>query len=85
MVIAQHPEKYPLFPVIILVLCLVLWTAGTFWYITFAVNQSQHKWCATFQLLNEAPAPKASPGNPSRIYSAKLAADFRELQSQFGC
>lgn len=82
---AQLPEKYPFIQAVVLVTLIALWAVGSFLYVTWAINQAEHKWCTTFQLLNEAPAPAAAPDNPSRIYAAKLSADFRELQREFGC
>lgn len=85
MATVQRPEKYPFLQIFIVIVCLALWTGGTFWYVTYAVSQSQRQWCSTFALLNEAPAPKAAPDNPSRTYAAKLAQDFQQLQREFGC
>jgi hypothetical protein len=68
--------------VVALVLALGLNAA----YTTWAVSNSQHRWCAVIDLLNAAPAPAGSPQeNPSRAYDQKLARDFRDLKGSLGC
>lgn len=58
-------------------------TAYTIWQ----VHQSQHVWCDTIHLLNQAPVPPASTQVPSdtatRRYVKKLATYERELGSDF--
>ena len=54
-----------------------------------AANQaaSDHRWCATMNLLTHEPeAPPANPAsNPSREQNYKLYADFLALRQDFGC
>jgi hypothetical protein len=54
-----------------------------------AVNQaaSDHRWCATIDLLTETPVPKpADPAaNPSREANYQLYLNFLVLKDQFGC
>jgi hypothetical protein len=79
---AGHPF---ILPVTIVIVSFLLFAGGTAAYTTWFVNNSQHNWCNTINLLLAAPAPKAAPGNPSRTYDAKLATDFRVLKTRLGC
>jgi hypothetical protein len=72
-------------PIILTPFCFLLFVGITIGYVTWSVNTSEHKWCTVIELLNKAPAPKAAPNNPSRIYDAQLAQDFRVLQTSLGC
>lgn len=65
-----------------LVLALILNAA----YTTWAVSESQHRWCAVIDLLNAAPPPAgAAKTNPSRAYEQMLGRDFRDLKVSLGC
>jgi hypothetical protein len=52
-------------------------------YTTWAVSQSQHRWCNTIGLLNAASA--ASTKKPTGPYGRQLAADFAQLFPALGC
>ena len=51
------------------------------------VVQSEHRWCATLDLLTARPVPSpAHPAaNPSRLGQYQLYLDFARLRGQFGC
>jgi hypothetical protein len=71
---------------VIAVAALVLALGLNAAYTTWAVSNSQHRWCAVIDLLNAAPPPSGSPQkNPSRAYEQGLARDFRDLKGSLGC
>lgn len=52
-----------------------------------AVQQNNHRWCATLQLLTAKPVPR--PGdpsaNPSRENTYVFYVNLLQLRSEFGC
>lgn len=52
-----------------------------------AQEASDHRWCATMDLLTIVPvaAPKNAAANPSRESSYQLYVDFTALKKSFGC
>jgi hypothetical protein len=80
-------ERPILGPMIAVVVGFVLFAALTVGYVSWSVSASQHTWCATINLLNEAPAPATAKGPPApaRVYDQHLAADFRTLKEKFRC
>jgi hypothetical protein len=78
----RHPY---LIPALITIISFLLFAGATVWYMTWAINQSEHDWCTMLNTLAQAPAPAPRPGNPSRIYDAKIAEDLRNLRQTFGC
>lgn len=51
-------------------------------YTTWAVNVSQHRWCDTIGLFNEA---EHGTQAPTTAYGRQLAADFGNLYLSLGC
>ncbi len=73
-------------PVLMIILCFVAYGGGTVAYVLWSVSESEHKWCSTIDLLNEAPPPQgANAANPSREYEMQLSKDFRTLKGRLGC
>ena len=73
-------------PVIAVIAGLLVLCALTVGYTTWAVDASQHRWCAVIDLLNAAPPPAGAPQkNPARAYDQKLALDFHDLKGSLGC
>ena len=65
-----------------ILLALALNAGFTLW----AVETSQHHWCATLDLLyTEKPPPGPAARNPSRAYLQDLHARFADLRSSLGC
>lgn len=65
-----------------ILLALALNAGFTLW----AVETSQHHWCATLNLLyTEKPPPGNAAANPSRAYLQDLHARFADLRSNLGC
>jgi hypothetical protein len=65
-------------------------------YTIWQVHQSQHVWCDTIHLLNQAPVPPASTQVPSdtatrryvkqlATYERELGSDFQTLRGRLGC
>ena len=80
---AERSAVISVLAVIAGLLALILLTVG---YTTWAVNASQHRWCAVIDLLNAAPPPAGAPQtNPSRAYAQMLSRDFRDLKGSLGC
>lgn len=80
---AERSAVISVLAVIAGLLALILLTVG---YTTWAVNASQHRWCAVIDLLNAAPPPAGAPQkNPARAYDQKLALDFHDLKGSLGC
>jgi hypothetical protein len=85
-VTAPRGERSMVMPVILVIAGLVALCALTIGYTTWAVNASQHRWCAVIDLLNAAPPPVGAPQkNPSRAYEQELARDFHALKASLGC
>lgn len=68
--------------IIIIVAGVILALALNAAYTTWAVNQSQHRWCATIGLLNRA---EHGTQAPTSSYGKQLAADFGKLFPALGC
>ncbi|MGH3205927.1 MAG: hypothetical protein ACRDP5_28330 [Streptosporangiaceae bacterium] len=71
---------------IIFFLVLSFIASGAATYASYAqVQASQHRWCATLELLTAKPVPSpADPAaNPSRLEAYVLYTDFRSLRQEF--
>jgi hypothetical protein len=69
--------------IIILMVVLIALSAA---YTTWAVDISQHHWCATLHLLNVVKPPDVKSLGPAWLeYRRQLAAQYTALQSSFGC
>ena len=83
---APRAERSVVMPVIAVIAGLLVLCALTVGYTTWAVDASQHRWCAVIDLLNAAPPPAGAPQkNPARAYDQKLALDFHDLKGSLGC
>lgn len=73
--------------VVIVAVSLILTVLLSAGYTTYAVQQSQHKWCDTLNLLTEHPVPRpADPAaNPSRAQNYLYYTTFLTLKGRFGC
>lgn len=61
--------------------------AGSYALSVHALDQSQHQWCDTLNLLTVHPVAKPSDpaANPSRMESYEIYLDFVSLRDRFGC
>jgi hypothetical protein len=82
----QRAERSAVISVVAIIAGLLALCALTIGYTTWAVNASQHRWCAVIDLLNAAPPPVGAPQkNPSRAYAQMLSRDFHDLKGSLGC
>jgi hypothetical protein len=73
------PRSHVSLAAFIAVCALVLALGLNAAYTTWAVNASQHRWCAVIDLLNAAPPPAGVPQkNPARAYD-------HDLKGSLGC
>jgi hypothetical protein len=85
-VTGQRAERSAVISVIAVIAGLLAAVVLTVGYTTWAVNASQHRWCAVINLLNAAPPPAGAPEtNPSRAYAQMLSRDFHDLKGSLGC
>jgi hypothetical protein len=75
-------QGMPTFAGILIIAGAVLAVALNLAYTTWAVNTSQHRWCATIGLLNSADAHQPAP---STQFGRNLVADFNHLYTNLGC
>jgi hypothetical protein len=64
----------------VIVVCIILLIAVTFWYAGWDVSHSQLHWCAVIDVLSKPPTKSIDP-----VRAEQVAADYAALKEQIGC